>query len=284
MACVESAIPIPNPRKKTDELFLSWLSEPSTHQLLRKELMKISGVPFSDVDENAIGLKEGTISQELLSPSSAMTNVLRPGSPISIRTPSPPHGHPTSAWSPNSKSPRNSVILGKNNRSPRKSAAKTANGITTAGKAKSANSSLQLDFDEVDGADMGVHVPLVDTTNLMEGQSNRGRRSRSHSPKPESLPTGQASNQIPKQEPLIPRFYFPNGKPQADENLQERFVELSKLFQTFDNGEASMKQFGEIAKASGRRSNYLGVSTISVVQSDLPYTYTVQSHFFCSLS
>lgn len=252
MACVEPAIPIPNPRKKTDELFLSWLSEPSTQQLLRKELMKISGVPFSDVDENSVNHKEGSLTQELLSPST-MTSVLRPGSPISIRTPSPPHGHPSSSRSP--KSPRNSVV-GKSNRSPKKSGTKTANGIS-GGKMKTLNNpnSLQLGFEDVDSAENsgGSHIPLIDSTNFMDGPSHRNhreRRSRSHSPKPESLPTGQASNHIPKLDPLIPRFYFPNGKPQPEENLQQRFLELSKAFESFETGEASMKQFGEVAKVS----------------------------------
>jgi len=251
MACVESSIPIANPRKKTDELFLSWLSEPSTQQLLRKELMKISGVPFSDVDENGI-LKDGTISQDLLSPSSAVTNVLRPGSPISIRTPSPPHGHPASNRSPNTKSsPRNSVTNSKSNRSPRKSAAKTINGVTAAGKVKSSNNSLQLEFDEVDSSENGGHTALVDSTNIIDGpvhRSDRDRRSRSHSPKPEALPKGQAPVNVPKLQPIIPRFYFPNGKPQPEENLQQRFTELSKLFATFENEEAGLKQFGDITK------------------------------------
>lgn len=252
MACVEPAIPIPNPRKKTDELFLSWLSEPSTQQLLRKELMKISGVPFSDMDENGVNHKEGSISQELLSPSSTLTSVLRPGSPISIRTPSPPHGHPSSSRSP--KSPRNSVVVGKSNRSPKKSLTKTANGIT-GGKMKPLNNSLQMGFDEVDGVENiigGGHVPLIDSTNFMDGPSmrnNRDRRSRSHSPKPEALPTGHGVNHVVyKPDPLIPRFYFPNGKPQPEENMQQMFVELTKVFESFEAGEASLKQFGEVTK------------------------------------
>ena len=118
---------------------------------------------------------------------------------------------------------------------------------------KSLNNSLQLEFDEVDSPENGGHTPLVDSTNIIDGpvhRSDRDRRSRSHSPKPEALPKGQASANVPKLEPVIPRFYFPNGKPQPEENMQQRYVELAKLFQTFENGEAGAKQFGDIAKVN----------------------------------
>ncbi len=261
MACVETAIPVPNSRKKTDELFLYWLSEPSTQELLRKELVKISGVPFSETDDKK--LQEGKISGNLLAPLAAVTNVLRPGSP-NMRTPSPPllsHRSP--------KSPRGAG----RNTSPKKSSKSPL-----IGKSNLCNSSngyqQQHGVEETDGADdfmfhNHVHRSEVSRTiggieNLVGGgggsyRHERGSRSRSHSPKPESLPTGPSgSNHIPKPEGTnlsssqIPRFYFPNGKPKPEENLSERFAEMGKLFRSFDGGEAGLQDFAEIAKVSDK--------------------------------
>lgn len=248
MACVEAVIPVPNSRKKTDELFLYWLSEPSTQELLRKELAKLSGSPFSDEadDKNVKEIHPQTSeSNTFLSPSSAVTNVLRPGSP-NVRTPSPPlfsHRSP--------KSPRGA------RRSPKK----------TGKSPNRAKNGLQHSFDELDsGDDTSVNIVHPHSSSTMHNHfaeeandsmepapHNMGRRSRSHSPKPESLPAGPGHNHIPKpgtNSSHIPRFYFPNGKPQPDENLQERFSELDKLFHSFEGGEASFKQFGEIMKVS----------------------------------
>lgn len=250
MACVEAAsIPVPNSRKKTDELFLYWLSEPSTQELLRKELAKLSGVPYSELDDKSASEVYPLASEysTLLSPSSAVTNVLRPGSP-NVRTPSPPllsHRSP--------KSPRGA------RRSPKKTA-------KSPGAKQRTRNGLQQSFDEVDyvGEDMQVvsgssllssthnHVHVVEASSeTTELHLSNGRRSRSHSPKPESLPLGpNHKHSAPKPSSHIPRFYFPNGKPHPEENLQERFSELGKLFQTFKGAEASFKQFGEIMKVS----------------------------------
>lgn len=261
MACVEAAIPVPNSRKKTDELFLCWLSEPSTQELLRKELSSISGVPYSELDDKATNEAHTVVSEYggFLSPSSAVTSVLRPGSP-NIRTPSPPlltHRSP--------KSPRGA---GRANRSPKKLGGRSPNG-----KNQVINSGLQQSFDDVDG-DEGVpssssilnsHIchqletVHTDSSELVSNQ--RGKRSRSHSPKPESLPVGPGLNQGPKlgtNSTPIPRFYFPNGKPCPEENLQERFAELAKWFEQTENGrKANLKQMPEILKVSPLSVCYL---------------------------
>ena len=256
MACVEAAIPVPNSRKKTDELFLCWLSEPSTQELLRKELSSISGVPYSELEEKATNEPHMSVVSEyggFLSPSSAVTNVLRPGSP-NIRTPSPP---PLTHRSP--KSPRGA---GRTNRSPKKVGGRSPNG-----RNQVIHSGLQQSFEEVDGEECvpssssnilnsqirhQLETVHADSSELASRQ--RGKRSRSHSPKPESLPVGPGLNQGPKlgtNSTPIPRFYFPNGKPCPEENLQEIFAELAKWFeQTENGGKASFKQMPEILKVS----------------------------------
>ena len=256
MACVEASIPVPNTNKKTDELFIYWLSEPSTQELLRKELAKISG---NELDEKAMNEPQSLVAEypNFLSPSSAaVTSVLRPGSP-NVRTPSPPllsHRSP--------KSPRGSARI----RSPKKTS-KSPSGAKLRAK-----NGLQHCFDEVDGASgedvvlpAGANVHLsarcqlekaegIDSLEILRHHSNgSGRRSRSPSPKPETLPTGAGVNHVlkpPNSSGHIPRFYFPHGKPQPEEDLQERFAELSKWFQNIEGGEADFKQLPEIMKVS----------------------------------
>lgn len=248
MACVESALPVSNSRKKTDELFLYWLSEPSTQELLRKELSKISGVPYSELDEKTVHETQSLVSEyaNFLSPSSAVTNVLRPGSP-NMRTPSPPLSH---------RSPKSPKGAGGRNRSPKKTLGKSPNH-----KLKGKNG-LQQSFDEVDSSEDGFsdsgRVEVTEVLDLGAKQSQQqqqGRRSRSHSPKPDSLPMGPSPNHSSKHSGgnssvHIPRFYFPNGRPQPGENLQERFAELTKFFENLDGGEANFKQFPQIMKVS----------------------------------
>lgn len=252
MACVETAIPIPNPRKKTDELFLTWLSEPSTQQLLRKELMKMSGVPLNDLDDsNGISKDEQNSTQNVTTPS-VVTNVLRPGSPINMRTPSPPHNHLSSSRSPG-KSSRGAGVVGRSSRSPKKSASKSTSG-TAEGKVKSSKNGLQFGLEDVDGEMNGVHLsfPASNGGSVLDIDGHteeREREAHGHSLKPDSFPTVSTPNHIPKLGTTIPRFYFPNGKPQPEEDLQERFSELMRLFQSFE-GEIGMNQFGEITKAS----------------------------------
>lgn len=255
MACVQAVIPIPNTKKKTDELFLHWLSEPSTQELLRKELANISGLPFSELDENAP--KEGQTSlHSFLTSSAAVTNVLRPGSP-NMRTPSPP---PSSHRSP--KSPRGAVRT----RSPNKRAVRSPSSVKSV---KGRNGLHQQGVDEIDFYTTddinGIHHPLASAFTAAAAEvegldlsparrgGERERRLRSHSPKPESLPVGPTANQIPRpgaKSSQIPQFYFPNGKPQLEENLQDSFAELSKLFQQFPDGEVDYKKFPEVMKVS----------------------------------
>eukprot|EP00731_Ephydatia_muelleri_P030091 Em0021g614a len=83
MACAE-ALPLPDSRQKVDELFLFWLSERSTHEILCNELSRVCGLqPGSDEPH----------VQQHHSPSSIIS-FPRPGSPVR-RSPSPP-AHPAS--------------------------------------------------------------------------------------------------------------------------------------------------------------------------------------------
>ena len=47
---------------------------------------------------------------------------------------------------------------------------------------------------------------------------------------------------------LIPRFYFPNGKPCPDENIEQRLKDAAKVFQDHPNGEVPQSAFHEVTK------------------------------------
>ena len=93
MACTE-ALPLPDSRQKVDELFLFWLSERSTHEILCNELSRVCGLKT--------GSDEPNLQQH--SPSSIIS-FPRPGSPVR-RSPSPP-AHP--ARSPSNVQNKRSV-------------------------------------------------------------------------------------------------------------------------------------------------------------------------------
>lgn len=207
MACVEAAIPLPDSRKKVDELFLYWLSEPSTQDMLRKELANIKDVPCTELDD-LVFKQDGSVVLSSISPYSSLTSVLRPASPNTCtRTPSPP----PSLVAKSPSSPR-----------ARRSARKSPHGLNLKEKltaAKNKHSSPQLLLNGgVDEIDFGVlekvehahNAPSVSVTSsdkLHGGMGNQsqdvisskgsgaasvesGSPARCRSPKPSSLPTG----------------------------------------------------------------------------------------------
>ena len=221
MACVEAAIPLPDSRKKVDELFLYWLSEPSTQDMLRKELAGIKDVPYSELDD-LVFKQDGSVVLSSISPYSSLTSVLRSASPNTCtRTPSPP---PSSLVAKSPSSPR-----------ARRSARKSPHGSNMKEKLTAAaknniklSSSPQLLNGGTDELDFGVleklehihNIPSVTITpseklrgdaadtsathkhrNQLQDNSKvgcvdkgveNGSPARSRSPKPSSLPTGAA--------------------------------------------------------------------------------------------
>ena len=209
MACVEAAIPVPDSRKKVDELFLYWLSEPSTQDMLRKELANIREVPCSELDD-LVFKQDGGVALNSVSPYS-LSSVLRSGSPHT-RTPSPP---PSSLVAKSPSSPRARRALRK---SPHGAGGgsnlKEKLQLTTAVKNKLVSSqlvALQPGADEVDGGFVSEkqNVPSVSVTLTADGHREQGHLetkvhasgdaapplspARSRSPKPASLPTGSSA-------------------------------------------------------------------------------------------
>lgn len=234
MACVETSIPVPDSRKKVDELFLFWLSEPSTQEMLRKELAKLRGISTNELDVDYL---------DLSIPTSTLTNALRPSSP-NLRAPSPPPGLSRSPKSPRgrSRSPR------KGYKSPRQN----EHGLTKSMKAQDLQKVYEESVDEVDfpaSTTVQVYENTENDSNLINKPKPAGidvrHRGRSRSPKPADLPKGPGEI---KQVPVIPQFYFPHGKPTAGENVEEHLTEAEKIFKDSPNGELEQSEFGPVAK------------------------------------
>ena len=223
MACVEAAIPVPDSRQKVDELFLFWLSEPSTQEMLRKELSKVCGVPVSETDD----VTQASVTQSLL------TSVLRPASP-NVRTPSPPPSSVNNKVSP--KSPR------ARHRSPRKSH-KSPSGVSLREKLNNkANKYAEI----VEETDFGEEQTFLHPLQYKSTAPAIDREERSHSPIPPAHPKSTPKKQ--NVSALIPKFYFPHGRPSAEEDVEKMFTDVAKVFQAFPNGEATMKEFHLVVK------------------------------------
>lgn len=245
MACVEAAIPVPDSRKKVDELFLFWLSEPSTQDMLRKELAKVRGISIGDLDIDYL---------DLSIPSGSLTSTLRPSSP-NLRVLSPPP--PSLTRSP--KSPR-----GKQNRSPRRAhkSLKQEHALSKSTRAPGQQKVHEEVLEEVDyGAPLQMLASravlntdtendsnLINQNGGLEPKHRDGvRAGRSRSPKPADLPKGPT---VSGHTPTIPQFYFPNGKPAAGENVEEQLKEVETLFRDNPNGELAQDSFSTVAKVS----------------------------------
>lgn len=231
MACVENSILVPDSRKKVDEYFLFWLSEPSTQEMLRKELAKLRGISPNEQDIDYL---------DLSIPNSSFTSVLRPSSP-NMRAPSPPPGLSRSPKSPRgrSRSPR------KGHKSPRLQ--QDQHSLSKSIRAQDLQKVYEENVDEVDFAAAAQSKEEPETGDKIPAP-NAKRRSRSRSPKPADLPKVPPPTHQPQ---VIPPFYFPHGKPNAGENVEERLHEAEKIFSEHPDGELLQSDFGEVTKVCG---------------------------------
>ena len=197
-------MPVPDSRKKVDELFIYWLSEPSTQDMLRKELANIREIPCSELDD-LVFKQDGSVALG----SYSLATVLRQGATHS-RTPSPPPSSSLVAKSPSSPRARRSA-----RKSPHSSNLKEKLQATSVAKNK-----LQLVNGSTEEVDCGIVAKRVQQSLLAASPSSdkllngdaaladslqadsKGtpsstagageRRGRSRSPKPAALPSGQA--------------------------------------------------------------------------------------------
>ena len=250
MSCVE-AIPVPDSRTKVDELFIFWLSEPSTQELLRKELSKVCGRESSLEDGTPFPIKTATA-----------TSVLRPGSPV-LRALSPPTPLARSPKSPRAK---------RKPASPRK---KLAGGGTKKFNLN-VESTHNLKIDVVEEPDFH---PSPLTTEVQPATDKTHYEVQASLPQEDDgvvvpVLSPEAAAQLPEQpkaegssaagEPpllpeVIPRFYFPNGRPRVDEDVEQNLREVASVFKEYPKGEVPRNEFHVIVKVG--HTTYMYVYT-----------------------
>ena len=255
------AMPVPDSRQKVDELFLFWLSESSTQEMLRKELTKVCRYG-SDLTDGGV--------DSFLAAQPTMTNIQRPKSP-NYRTPSPPLHLSNSPKSPRTK---------RRAKSPRRN---LKSGLTGGGS--SAQSSIIKNkegaavFEDVDyfpAASASSPPPNErDSKPSASEEVGQGRgggggrddhkqisdinKNKVVAEKEEvvALDTERGSSNAPaksvqvaskQDKEVIPRFFFPNGQPKMKESVDEQLKEAAKLFQEQPNGEIAQDDFHSVVK------------------------------------
>lgn len=250
------AIPVPDSRQKVDELFLFWLSEPSTQEMLRNELTKVrrygKEVTADGGDSSIIG--------NLVQP--AFTNIPRSGSP-NYRTPSPPLHLSNSPKSPRAKrrakSPRRNLNYGLGGSSPSSSlqAEKSAiNGAAAAG------ASL---FDEVDYFPSAIAAPPAPLDSRLDKKNENARApgsvggsstelegtSRDEKGSRLVAPCAAREGEVLAKSTTeaIPPFFFPNGQLGAiRESADVQLKAAAKVFEQQANGEIGLGDFHLVVK------------------------------------
>ena len=203
----------PDARKKVDELFLYWLSEPSTQELLRQELARVCGLQQQKM--------------ELLSP----TYNHRPRlSTSNVRAVTPP---PSPSTSP-SRSPK----------SPQTTKSKHVETVVTP-TAQEKNILIGNGVEETDGGKDLLVQPISKTegisTAVLQSTTN-------HFLKSPSINMTSPPHLMIKSEPVpIPQFYFPRGKPKngRDEKLM---IKVERIFQRYHHHEIAKRDFHHVLK------------------------------------
>lgn len=240
MAMVD-AIPVPDSRQKVDELFLFWLSEPSTQEMLRNELTKVCRYGN---DGGSGGGDSPNILDSLVQQSTVTTTVPRSSSPNSnYRTPSPPLHLSNSPKSPRAKrrakSPRRNLKYG-----PSSSAATEKSAV---------NGPPAVAFDDTDYFPTSTYVAVeresartTEKAGTAPGRTDPDATLR----ETEQKKAKSEKSARPSRSEVIPRFFFPNGR--AGEGKEERVdVQLNaaaKVFQEQPNGEVTMADFHLVVK------------------------------------
>lgn len=248
MACVETA-PIPESHKKVDELFLFWLSEPSTQEMLRKELSKVRRL--YDLEETDAS-SSSTI--DVQPTSCAPTAVHRSLSPL-VRTPSPPPILSRSPNSPRAKprplSPRRTQPSAQKPRTPPSSSEGEEHPTASAVAGENG-------WEETDSGNLGIPNLAPDSReeSVKRGESSANASAQCNEPddamspvQPREMEQPVGASASPKTAPpeIIPQFYFPRGRPVPEEDTARQLQEVSKIFQSA-GGELPLEEFHAVAK------------------------------------
>lgn len=225
------AMPVPDSRQKVDELFLFWLSEPSTQEMLRKELTNVCRYG-NDLTEGGDSPFLSDLTQ------STLTDIQRPNSP-NYRTPSPPLHLSNSPKSPRmkrrSKSPRRKNVQG--------------------GVVRNTLDSSAAVFDDIDYFPSAIPLPSEQENknkapeiDVKEGakQTESNRIPAEGGSSAHQVVVGKESS-TPTE--VIPQFFFPNGQLEAvQEGVDEQLAAAAKVFEEQPNGEITQSNFHLVVK------------------------------------
>ena len=216
----------PDARKKVDELFLYWLSEQSTQELLRKELARVCGLQteYLSVGEACL-VGNGSSSR----PKSATVHGSSVTAAAAISSPPPL----------NNRSPKSPKAASQYSKTSAKHE-QTGAGDTT--KAKCRNRASAEGEEQIDAGVVERERQLPASVCRTVAEPSCGPAVQLPSPAPES----------------IPRFYFPNGRPAEEEDLQRSMNEMERLFAQFPNFEIPKKEFHLVAKVTHTITAYGG--------------------------
>jgi serine/threonine-protein phosphatase 2A regulatory subunit B'' len=255
MAMVD-AMPVPDSRQKVDELFLFWLSESSTQELLRSELSKVCRYGGSGED----GGESPSILESLVQqPTLSAGGYARSGSPAnSYRTPSPPLHLSNSPKSPRAKrrakSPRRNLKYGllaggSGGGSPSSPAAERS----------AVNGPSAPVFDDVDyfpSALAGSSLPTGGLEGSRKTEKAAGTRAHSKADTKTSKEAARAGKVKTRQtrrasSEVIPLFFFPNGRQgSVGEGVEEQLRAAEEVFrEKAASGEVAMEDFHLVVKA-----------------------------------
>ena len=202
----------PDARKKVDELFLYWLSEPSTQDLLRHEVAKVCGLQQQK-------------AEHLLSPTSSKR--LRPASPTA-RALTPPLPSPTLSPCSRAGTKRNNhVLFNKQQVIVEERANGLVNEVISAGKD-------EIDYVTPPAADNVVEMsPAIITKTSAEPSSSK-------------IPT------IVLPEEPIPQFYFPNGKLEKGKKreMDKTMINVGRIFERYARQEVPRRDFHLVVKVT----------------------------------
>lgn len=246
------AMPVPDAHQKVDELFLFWLSEPSTQEMLRKELTKVCRYGNDLTSEGG-----DSFLGNLVQPT--VTNIQRPISPT-YRTPSPPLHLSNSPKSPRAK---------RRARSPRRNLKSGLGGSHAAGSGKIDSAAA---FDDIDyfpsasssppsfkpesrttengppgeGGGLGENYEKVKSKRVPE---DGGLLAQVHVVATGEEECSSASAKLSRPTEVIPQFFFPNGRlGAAKEGVDEQLKEAARVFQEQPNGEITQSDFHLVVK------------------------------------
>ena len=229
------AMPVPDSHQKVDELFLFWLSEPSTQEMLRNELTKVCRYGS---DGGSGGGDSPSIMDSLVQPSPVPRSSSPSSNNSNYRTPSPPLHLSNSPKSPRAKrrakSPRRNLKYGPSGSSAGtgKAAVNGPTFIEDTDYFPTPSSSTEPDARKAEKAGAPGRTEPSATPKDTEQQKAQSEKS--------AKPTRGSSE-------VIPRFFFPNGRA-GEANEKNADVQLKAAANALQNGEVTMAEFHPVVK------------------------------------